>query len=80
MPEFVQVNIQKTTAKKKRTYFLKNYIVYLFTFFKKLFAFCKSFPTWFFRCKDLRRVVFYLFEVQSTVLISPSLQGRNALI
>ena len=80
MPEFVQVNIQKTTAKKKTTYFLKNYIGSLFTFFKRFFAICKFFTTCFFRYKVLRRFVFYLFEVESTVLISSSLQGRNALI
>ena len=33
-----------------------------------------------FRCKVLRPFVFYLSDVQSTVLISSSLQGENVLI
>ena len=33
-----------------------------------------------FRCKVLRPFVFYLFEVQSTVLVSSSSQGENVLI
>ena len=43
---FVQVNRQKTTVKKKITYFLKNYVASLFTFFEKAFAICKLFNTW----------------------------------
>ena len=33
-----------------------------------------------FRCKVLRPFKFYLFEVQSTVLVSSSSQGENVLI
>ena len=48
---FVQVNRQKTTLKKKITYFLKNYVASLFTFFEKVFAICKFFTA---RCLDVR--------------------------
>ena len=47
---FVQVHRQKTTLKKK-TYFLKNHVASLFTFFEKVFAICKYFTT---RCLDVR--------------------------
>ena len=40
---FVQVNRQKTTLKKKITYFWKNYFASSFTFFEKVFAICKFF-------------------------------------
>ena len=42
---FVQVNRQKTTVKKKITYFLKNYVASLFTFFEKvlLYFICLKF-------------------------------------
>ena len=48
---FMQVNRQKTTVKKKITYFLKNYVASLFTFFEKVFAICKFFTA---RCLDVR--------------------------
>ena len=38
---FVQVNRQKTTVKKKKTYFLKYYVAFLFAFFEKVFAISK---------------------------------------
>ena len=68
---FVQVNRQKTTVKKKITFFLKNYVASLFTIFEKVFAICKFFYRSMFRCNVLRPFVFYLFEVQFTVLASP---------
>ena len=40
---FVQVNRQKTTVKKKKTYFLKNYVASLFIFFEKVFPICRIF-------------------------------------
>ena len=46
----VQVNRQKTTVKKSITYFLKNYVAFLFTFFQKLFVICKFFTA---RCLDV---------------------------
>ena len=55
----MEANREKTTVKKK-TYFLKNYVVSLFTTFLPL--------------------IFYLFEVQSTVLVYSSLQGEHGLI
>ena len=67
----MQVNRQKTIVKKKITYFLNNYFASLFKFFEKVFAICKFFDAW---RLDVR---FYLFEVQSTVLISSSSQGRE---
>ena len=36
---FLQVNRQKTTVEKKKTYFLKNYVAPLFTFFEKSLRF-----------------------------------------
>ena len=41
----------ENTVKKKRTYFLKNYVASLFTFFEKAFAICKFFPA---RCLDVK--------------------------
>ena len=78
---FVQVNRQKTTVKKKITYFLKNYVTSLFAFFALFASLCdlQIFYRLVFRCKVLRPIVFYLFEVQSTVLVSSS-QGENVLI
>ena len=76
----MQVNREKTTVKKKITYFLENCVASLFTIFEKVFAICKSFCHSVIRGKVLRPSFFYLFEVQSTVLVSSSLQGENALI
>ena len=42
---------QKTTVKMKITYFLKNYVASLFTFFEKVIAICKFYTTW---CLDVR--------------------------
>ena len=42
---------QNTTANMKITYFLKNYVASLFTFFEKVFANCKFFTA---RCLDVR--------------------------
>ena len=47
---FAQVHRQKTTVKKK-TFFLKNYVASLFTFFEKVFPICKFFTAW---CLDVR--------------------------
>ena len=68
--------------KKKITYFLKNYVAFLFTFYKKVFAVSKisNFYRSVFRCKVLRLFVFYLFEVRSTVTVSSSSQRENVLI
>ena len=69
----MQVNNQKTTVKKKTTYFLKNYVASSLTFF------CEDFTT---QCLDVRfpdLLYLYLFEVPSTVLVSYS-QGENDLI
>ena len=71
----MQVNRQKTTVKKKITYFFKNCVTSLFTFFEKVFDSCKFF-TAVFRCKVLR-TVFYSFEVQSTVLVASEFPGRK---
>ena len=48
---FAQVNRQKTTVKKKITYFLKNYVASVFTFFEKVFAINKFSTAW---CLDVR--------------------------
>ena len=72
---FLQVNRQRTVVKKKITYFLKNYVTSLFPFFEKVFV---IFNCSMFRCKVLGLFVFYLFEVQSTVLASSYSQGENA--
>ena len=75
----VQVNRQKITVKKKitenyckirRKYFLKNYVSSLFTVFENVLAICNFFYRSVFRYKAFRPAVFYLFEVQSTVLLS----------
>ena len=78
---FVQVNIPKTYMKKKITYLLKNYVAFLFSIFgkEKVFAICKCFYSLVFRFKVLRPFVFYLFEVQFTVLASSSSPGENVL-
>ena len=60
---FVQVNKQKSTVKKKMTYFLKNYVASSFTIFEKVFAIWIFFNYSVFRCKVLRLFVFYLFTV-----------------
>ena len=75
MHGFVQVNRQKTTVKKNITYFLKNYVSSLFTFSKKVYN-LQIFYHLVFRCKVLRPVVFYLFEVQSKVVASSSQVGE----
>ena len=49
---FVQVNRQKTTVKKKITYFFLNYVASLFAVFEKVLAICKFFFTA--RCLDVR--------------------------
>ena len=67
---FVQVSIQKTIVKKKITYYLKNYVAYLFTIFEESLQFAIFFYRSVFRYKVLRPFVFYLFEAQSTVLVS----------
>ena len=74
----MQVNRQKTTVKKKITYLLKNYVASLFAFFE-VFAICKFFNWSVFRCDVLRPFLFYLFEVQSTVLVSSSSQRRKCV-
>ena len=77
---FIYANKQtENTVKKKITYFLKNYVASLFTFSKKVCNF-KTFYRLVFKCKVLRPFVFYLFEVQSTVLVSYSPPGENVLI
>ena len=43
---FVQLNKQKTTLKKKISYFLKNCVASLFIFLEKVFAICKFFTAW----------------------------------
>ena len=67
--------------KKKITYLLKNYVAFLFTIFEKekVFAICKFFCCSVFRFKVLRPFVFYLLEVQLTVLVSSSSPGENVL-
>ena len=67
---FVQVNRQKTTVKKKITYLLKKNVASLFTIFEKVLAIYNFFYRSVFKCMDFRPVVFYLFEVQFTVLLS----------
>ena len=44
---FVLVRRQKSTVKKKKTYFLKKYVASLFTFSKKVFAIFKFFTAWY---------------------------------
>ena len=61
----MQVNREKTTVKKKITYFLKNYVAS-----KKSLQFANLFYRFVFRCEVLRPFVFYLFEIQSTILVS----------
>ena len=50
----IWLNRQKTAVKKKITYFLKNYVAYLFTFFKFMQIFYVSVC----RCKILRPFIF----------------------
>ena len=45
------INRQKTTVKKKITYFMKKFVASSFTFFEKVFAAGKFFTT---RCLDIR--------------------------
>ena len=75
----MQVTRQKTTLKKKITDFLKNYAASLFTSFEKAFAIRKFFYCLLFRCKVLSPFVFYLFEIQSTVLASSFFAGRRGV-
>ena len=76
---FVQVTRQKTTLKKKITDFWKNYAASLFTSFEKAFAIRKFFYCLLFRCKVLSPFVFYLLEIQSTVLASSFFAGRRGV-
>ena len=62
--------------KKKITYFLKIYVTSLFTSLSNFQFFYRIV----FRCKVLRLFAFYLFEAQSTVLVSSSWQEENVLI
>ena len=48
---FVQVSIQKTIVKKKITYYLKNYVAYLFTIFEESLQFAIFFTA---RYLDIR--------------------------
>ena len=74
----MQVNRQETIVKKKISHFLKNYVASLLTFFEKVFAIYNFFYS-VFRCKVLRRFIFYLLDVQFTVLVYSS-QGKNVVI
>ena len=56
------------------------FLILFFIFFEKVFAICKNFYHFVFRWKVLRPFVFYLFEFQSTVLVSSSSQVGNVLI
>ena len=61
---FVQVKGQKTTVKKKTTYFLKNYVPSLFTVFENVLEtifFYRSV----FRCKVLNLLYFICFKFKS---------------
>ena len=71
---------QNITVNLKITYFLKNYVASLFTFFEKSIWNLQIFYRQVFRCKVLRSFIFYFFEFQSTVQVSPSSQGENVLI
>ena len=62
---FVQVNRLKTTVKKKIIYFWKIMLLLYSQFSKRSL---QMFHHLVFKCKVLRSFVFYLFEVQSTVL------------
>ena len=55
--------------KNKTTYFLKNYVASLFKFFEKNLSNLQIFYHSMFRCEVLGPFVFYLFEVQSKVLV-----------
>ena len=78
---FICANKQtENTVKKKITYFLKKYVGSLFTFPEKVFAIFKFFTARCLNVRFLRPFAFYLFEVQSTVLVSYSLPGENELI
>ena len=69
----------ENTVKKKTTYFLKNYVAFLFKLFEKVFAIFNFYYRLVFRCKVLTLFIFYLFEVESTVLVySPP--GKNVWI
>ena len=59
--------------------FEKIFCFFINIFRKSLLAICKFFSS-VFRCKVLRPFAFYLFDVQSTGLLSPSSQGENVLI
>ena len=74
----MQLNRQKTTLKKKITYFLKNYVASLFIFLKSLCN-LQIFYRLLFRSRILRPFAFYLFEVQSTVLIIFFFAGRKCV-
>ena len=71
---------QNTTVKLKITYVQKKYVTSLFTFSEKSLQFSNFLPLGVQLQKVLRPFVFYLSEIQSTVLVSSSLQGENVLI
>ena len=55
-------------------------LLLLYSHFMKSLCNLQIFYLLVFRCNVLRPSVFYLFEVQSTVLVSSSSQGENVLI
>ena len=68
------------TVKKKITYFLKKLCCTFIYIFRKSLCDFRIFYSSVFKCKVLRPFVFYLFEGQSTVLVSSSPSGENVLI
>ena len=53
------INRQKTTVKKKITYFIKKFVTSSFTFFEKVFAAGKFFTT---RCLDITFCILFVWS------------------
>ena len=74
--ERLTISFDEKLARLRRR---NNYVASLFAFFEKVFAICNFFNWSVFRCDVLRPFLFYLFEVQSTVLVSSSSQRRKCV-
>ena len=67
-------------CEEENNLFFEKLCCFFIHIFRKSLCNLQMFYHWVFKCKVLRPFVFYLFEVQSTVLVSSSSQGENVLI
>ena len=65
---------------EKNNLFFEKLCCFFIHIFRKSLCNLQIFNRSVFRCKVLRTFVFYLFEVQSTILVSSSSQGEYVLI